>query len=125
MFPRSGFRIAFDLIDISEEGKIVKEEFATFCKIGLKRTKSVNEENGEKLRENTFLSLHFFGKMGTRPLTFEEFQTFVQDFQTEMLQVEFLEHSKGHSVEKVKIFSQCGKMKNSLPPKKCFVKSTL
>ena len=69
-----------------------RDEFSTFCQLGLKNPR----KNEEKVPATTFLTKYFFGIHGDKPLTFEEFSTFVKCFQREMLLVEFLEHSKGH-----------------------------
>ena len=39
--------------------------------------------------------MHLFGKSGTRELTYEQFSAFMENLQTEVLEMEFLEFSKG------------------------------
>ncbi|XP_072295995.1 calcium uptake protein 3, mitochondrial isoform X1 [Eucyclogobius newberryi] len=52
-------------------------------------TESVND------KAETTLLVHFFGKKGEAELKFEDFYKFMDDLQTEMLEVEFLSFSKG------------------------------
>lgn len=40
--------------------------------------------------------VHFFGKKGTNDLKFEGFRQFMENLQTEVLELEFHEFSKGH-----------------------------
>ncbi|XP_026735735.1 calcium uptake protein 3, mitochondrial isoform X4 [Trichoplusia ni] len=58
----------------------------------------VNDEQGLQRRHNvdTFLQVHFFGKKGTNDLKFEGFRQFMENLQTEVLELEFHEFSKGH-----------------------------
>ncbi|CAF2150068.1 unnamed protein product [Rotaria magnacalcarata] len=44
---------------------------------------------------NTTLLLHFFGKNGRDTLNFTEFKRFMENFQTELLEIEFTEFSHG------------------------------
>ncbi|XP_062864885.1 calcium uptake protein 3, mitochondrial isoform X2 [Trichomycterus rosablanca] len=44
---------------------------------------------------DTTLLVHFFGKKGKAELTFEDFYRFMDNIQTEMLEIEFLTYSKG------------------------------
>ncbi|XP_042874038.1 calcium uptake protein 3, mitochondrial-like isoform X2 [Penaeus japonicus] len=44
---------------------------------------------------DTTLLLHFFGKKGKQDLKFEEFKMFMENLQTEVLEIEFNEFSKG------------------------------
>ncbi|KAI5645849.1 EF-hand domain pair domain-containing protein [Phthorimaea operculella] len=58
----------------------------------------VNDEQGLQRRHNvdTFLQVHFFGKKGTNDLKFEGFKQFMENLQTEVLELEFQEFAKGH-----------------------------
>ncbi|XP_076877401.1 calcium uptake protein 3, mitochondrial isoform X2 [Brachyhypopomus gauderio] len=52
----------------------------------------------EHVQENitdTTLLVHFFGKKGKSELNFEDFYRFMDNLQTEMLEIEFLAYSKG------------------------------
>ncbi|CAK1594113.1 unnamed protein product [Parnassius mnemosyne] len=58
----------------------------------------VNDDQGLQRRHSvdTFLQVHFFGKKGTSDLKFEGFRQFMENLQTEVLELEFHEFSKGH-----------------------------
>ncbi|CAH2095771.1 unnamed protein product [Euphydryas editha] len=58
----------------------------------------VNDDQGLQRRHNvdTLLQVHFFGKKGTNDLKFEGFRQFMENLQTEVLELEFHEFSKGH-----------------------------
>ncbi|CAH2985855.1 unnamed protein product [Chilo suppressalis] len=58
----------------------------------------VNDEQGLQRRHNvdTFLQVHFFGKKGTNDLRFEGFKQFMENLQTEVLELEFQEFARGH-----------------------------
>ncbi|XP_068211567.1 calcium uptake protein 3, mitochondrial isoform X4 [Palaemon carinicauda] len=61
------------------------------------------EEESEPLEDelqkshvvNTTLLVHFFGRKGKQELKFEEFKMFMENLQTEVLEIEFNEFSKG------------------------------
>ncbi len=127
--PQSGFRIAFDLIDVSAEGTIIKDEFSRvsirimqiyklmldqsktmmciqFCQLGLSKKKQLIGEAEVANLLLTTLSVHFFGVTGERPLTFGQFSTFLKNFQREMLLTEFLEYSRGLEHISIQDFSE-------------------
>ncbi|XP_045779224.1 calcium uptake protein 3, mitochondrial isoform X1 [Maniola jurtina] len=56
------------------------------------------DDQGLQRRHNvdTLLQVHFFGKKGTNDLKFEGFRQFMENLQTEVLELEFHEFSKGH-----------------------------
>ncbi|XP_013189971.2 calcium uptake protein 3, mitochondrial isoform X1 [Amyelois transitella] len=58
----------------------------------------VNDDQGLQRRHNvdTLLQVHFFGKKGTNDLKFEGFKQFMENLQTEVLELEFQEFAKGH-----------------------------
>ncbi|XP_047995003.1 calcium uptake protein 3, mitochondrial [Leguminivora glycinivorella] len=58
----------------------------------------VNDEQGLQRRHNvdTLLQVHFFGKKGTSDLKFDGFKQFMENLQTEVLELEFQEFAKGH-----------------------------
>lgn len=101
---QSGFRVAFDLIDISDEGTIVKNEFFQFCQLGLSKKRDVSHTSTES--NPTTLYVHFFGPTGDKPLTFGQFSTFLASFQREVLQAEFNEYSRGLDKVTEKDFAQ-------------------
>lgn len=46
---------------------------------------------------DTTLMIHFFGKDGTNELRYEDFKSFMENLQHEVLEMEFHEFSKGHN----------------------------
>lgn len=58
----------------------------------------VDDEQGlqRKHKVDTTLQIHFFGKKGNKDLQYEGFQNFMKNLQTEVLELEFHEFSKGH-----------------------------
>ncbi|XP_067298021.1 calcium uptake protein 3, mitochondrial isoform X3 [Pseudorasbora parva] len=53
------------------------------------------ERADENMMIDTTLLVHFFGKKGKAELTFDDFYRFMDNLQTEMLEIEFLTYSKG------------------------------
>uniref|UniRef100_A0A8C6WWG0 Mitochondrial calcium uptake family, member 3a n=1 Tax=Neogobius melanostomus TaxID=47308 RepID=A0A8C6WWG0_9GOBI len=53
------------------------------------------ERADENMTIDTSLLVHFFGKKGKAELTFEDFYRFMDNLQTEVLEIEFLTYSKG------------------------------
>ncbi|XP_017316805.1 calcium uptake protein 3, mitochondrial isoform X2 [Ictalurus punctatus] len=53
------------------------------------------ERTDESMTIDTTLLVHFFGKKGKAELTFDDFYRFMDNLQTEMLEIEFLTYSKG------------------------------
>ena len=122
--PKSGYRIAFDLIDISDQGTIIQEEFSTFCQIGRRKFDTLDNEKITTTEEkipNTFLTQYFFGPKGDQPLTFEEFSKFVHEFQQEMLLIEFFEYSRGHNVISFSEFMEILLKYTVMIPKVCYL----
>jgi len=60
----------------------------------------VNDGEGLQRRHMvaTTLQLHFFGKRGTGVINYDNFYRFMDNLQTEVLELEFHEFSKGNSV---------------------------
>ncbi|CRL01654.1 CLUMA_CG014877, isoform A [Clunio marinus] len=58
----------------------------------------VDDEQGlqRKHKVDTTLQIHFFGKKGNKDLEFDGFYKFMKNLQTEVLELEFHEFSKGH-----------------------------
>ncbi|CAB4062132.1 unnamed protein product [Lepeophtheirus salmonis] len=100
---QSGFKLAFAMLDQDGNKRIDKEEF----KIMENVFSSVNKKetiNSEKIEDNIFsshedvstlLETYFFGKSGDRELRLDDFNLFMDNIQTEVLQREFFEYSKG------------------------------
>ncbi|XP_023807648.1 calcium uptake protein 3, mitochondrial isoform X8 [Oryzias latipes] len=53
------------------------------------------ERSDDSITIDTTLLVHFFGKKGKAELTFEDFYRFMDNLQTEVLEIEFLTYSKG------------------------------
>ncbi|XP_069385487.1 calcium uptake protein 3, mitochondrial isoform X5 [Paralichthys olivaceus] len=53
------------------------------------------ERADETITIDTTLLVHFFGKKGKAELTFDDFYRFMDNLQTEVLEIEFLTYSKG------------------------------
>ncbi|XP_015228166.1 PREDICTED: calcium uptake protein 3, mitochondrial isoform X4 [Cyprinodon variegatus] len=53
------------------------------------------ERTDESITIDTTILVHFFGKKGKAELTFDDFYRFMDNLQTEVLEIEFLTYSKG------------------------------
>ncbi|CAK1545434.1 unnamed protein product [Leptosia nina] len=122
--PASGFQIAFNMFDTDGNQRVDKNEFLVMEKIfsfawrdkrgmsedekvegkeeegnkGKPREHYINDDQGLQRRHNidTMLQVHFFGKKGNNDLKFEGFRQFMENLQTEVLELEFHEFAKGH-----------------------------
>ncbi|XP_059577770.1 calcium uptake protein 3, mitochondrial isoform X4 [Alligator mississippiensis] len=105
--PHAGFRIAFNMFDTDGNEMVDKKEFLVlqeiFRKKNEKRERKGDEEKRAMLRadditsllSDTTLLVHFFGKKGKAELNFEDFYRFMDNLQTEVLEIEFLTYSNG------------------------------
>ncbi|KAL1492926.1 hypothetical protein ABEB36_011090 [Hypothenemus hampei] len=115
--PQSGFRIAFNMFDTDGNQRVDKNEFLVMEKIFSHAWKGkrgitseaeplestplqeqyINDEQGLQRRHivNTTLLIHFFGPKGNNDLNFDNFRRFMTHLQTEVLELEFSEFSKG------------------------------
>ncbi|XP_069645441.1 calcium uptake protein 3, mitochondrial isoform X4 [Haliaeetus albicilla] len=105
--PHAGFRIAFNMFDTDGNEMVDKKEFLVlqeiFRKKNEKRERKGDEEKRAMLRaddissslSDTTLLVHFFGKKGKAELNFEDFYRFMDNLQTEVLEIEFLSYSNG------------------------------
>ncbi|XP_046699110.1 calcium uptake protein 3, mitochondrial isoform X3 [Silurus meridionalis] len=116
--PHAGFKIAFNMFDADGNQMVDKQEFLVLQEIFRKK----NEKKGRKgdaeksaqlsmqlygyhvvpgssrtddMTVDTTLLVHFFGKKGKVELTFDDFYRFMDNLQTEVLEIEFLTYSKG------------------------------
>jgi len=113
--PRSGFQIAFNMFDMDGNERVDRDEFLV-----LERIFSTSESGGEKVDlwkpkedddgganepaegveekkvQPTSLLVHLFGTDGKEVLSFEDFHKFMENLQTEVLQLEFNEFSRGY-----------------------------
>ncbi|XP_043402104.1 calcium uptake protein 3, mitochondrial isoform X5 [Chelonia mydas] len=105
--PHAGFKIAFNMFDTDGNEMVDKKEFLVlqeiFRKKNEKREKKGDEEKRIMLRaddissllSDTTLLVHFFGKKGKAELNFDDFYRFMDNLQTEVLEIEFLSYSNG------------------------------
>ncbi|XP_036324878.1 calcium uptake protein 3, mitochondrial isoform X6 [Rhagoletis pomonella] len=121
--PISGFRIAFNMFDTDANHRVEKDEFLVMERIfsgvwkGKRRVQDDGEkkqlkEEAEKLAQDDFidddeglqrkhridttLQIHLFGKKGNQDLNYDGFHKFMDNLQTEVLELEFSEFSKGN-----------------------------
>ncbi|CAH8551396.1 unnamed protein product [Heterobilharzia americana] len=101
----SGFEIAFKMLDRDSSGSVDAKEFMILNHIITENTKYMSADECQKcdlmLPEehayNTTLMTHLFGFAKTQNLSFSEFKKFMQNVQTEALEVEFQQYSLGTS----------------------------
>ncbi|KAM9781448.1 calcium uptake protein 2, mitochondrial isoform X2 [Syngnathus typhle] len=98
--PRTGFHIAFKMLDVDGNEHVDKKEFLKLKKIIGKSKRSISKDDTEIAIEdsdqvNTTLQAYFFGKNGQNKLQYQEFQKFMEDLQAEVQEMEFLQFSKG------------------------------
>ncbi|XP_039247565.2 calcium uptake protein 3, mitochondrial-like isoform X2 [Styela clava] len=110
--PKAGFKIAFKMFDTDGNERVDKQEFLVLEEIFRNKTEKstiVREDSnivhGVDLSEilsskdaavhDTSLLVHFFGRKGDETLSFEDFYQFMDDLQTEVLEIEFLTYSHG------------------------------
>ncbi|XP_020619952.1 calcium uptake protein 3, mitochondrial-like [Orbicella faveolata] len=98
---KRGLEIAFKMLDKDGNGRLTKDEFFVLEEMVNKKSSAKSmalreseKENGD-CRNNTTLKMHFFGSRGTGQLTFSQFSKFMQDFQLEVFEMEFMEYSRG------------------------------
>ncbi|XP_055014186.1 calcium uptake protein 3, mitochondrial isoform X2 [Boleophthalmus pectinirostris] len=117
--PHAGFKIAFNMFDADGNQMVDKREFLVLQEIFRKKNEKrgrkgdaeksaqltmqlygyqvapVNSRADENMTIDTTLLVHFFGKKGKAELTFDDFYRFMDNLQTEVLEIEFLTYSKG------------------------------
>ncbi|XP_075052395.1 calcium uptake protein 3, mitochondrial isoform X6 [Mixophyes fleayi] len=105
--PHAGFKIAFNMFDTDGNQMVDREEFLVlqeiFRKKNEKKERKGDEEKCAQLGADeltssmihTTLLVHFFGKKGKIELNFEDFYRFMDNLQTEVLEIEFLSYSRG------------------------------
>lgn len=102
--PHSGFHVAFKMLDVDGNEMIERKEFVKLQKIiskqdGFKTVKTNETEYQDPtVKEpgvNTTLQVRFFGKRGEKKLHYKEFRRFMENLQTEVQEMEFLQFSKG------------------------------
>ncbi|XP_054635727.1 calcium uptake protein 3, mitochondrial isoform X5 [Dunckerocampus dactyliophorus] len=117
--PHAGFKIAFNMFDADGNQMVDKREFLVLQEIFRKKNEKkgrkgdaeksaqlsmqlygyqvapMNSRADENITIDTTLLVHFFGKKGKAELTFDDFYRFMDNLQTEVLEIEFLTYSKG------------------------------
>lgn len=98
--PRTGFDIAFKMLDIDGNEHVDKKEFLKLKKIMGKTKLRAPIDTTEKTTEegegvNTTLQAYFFGRKGDNKLQYKDFCRFMEDLQAEVQEMEFLQFSKG------------------------------
>lgn len=108
--PRSGFQIAFNMFDMDGNERVDRDEFLVLerifstsesgDKVDLWKAKEegdaeAEEEGAERKVQPTSLLVHLFGTDGKEVLSFEDFHKFMENLQTEVLELEFNEFSRG------------------------------
>ncbi|XP_051514763.1 calcium uptake protein 3, mitochondrial-like isoform X2 [Myxocyprinus asiaticus] len=117
--PHAGFKIAFNMIDADGNEMVDKREFMVLEEIFRKKNEkrkeregdtdtsstlsvemygyqgSVNSNHEPENATDTTLLVHFFGRKGKSELSFDDFYRFMDNLQTEVLEIEFLSYSKG------------------------------
>ena len=100
--PFSGFKIAFSMLDQDGNERIDKKEFKVLESIFTaaaqeRREDGVDDDHGliKHHQVDTSILLHLFGRDGSGELKYTQFCTFMNNLQTEVLNMEFGEFSKG------------------------------
>ncbi|XP_059998612.1 calcium uptake protein 2, mitochondrial-like [Lagenorhynchus albirostris] len=113
--PHTGFHVAFQMLDADGDEMVEKKEFFKLQKIISKqvdsKTRITNETECQEptVKEpeiNTTLQIRFFGKRGERKLHYKEFRRFMENLQTEVQEMEFLQFSKGLSFMRKEDFAE-------------------
>ncbi|UJR33250.1 hypothetical protein I4U23_020705 [Adineta vaga] len=112
--PTAQFQIAFHMFDIDGNQMIDKREFLVLEKIIAEKrmmrrqtSKDSSSKSKSTIKINTYynfdhteqpdtsLLVHFFGKNCRDTLNYTEFKTFIENFQQEILEIEFNQFSHG------------------------------
>ncbi|XP_062380302.1 calcium uptake protein 3, mitochondrial [Sardina pilchardus] len=113
--PRNGFKLAFNMFDADGNEVVDKKEFLVLEDIFHKKAdkRKRREESGtvaqlpvDSKMTHTTLLVHFFGEDGKGALNFDNFYSFMDNLQTEVLEIEFLSYSKGLPTISVEDFAQ-------------------
>lgn len=124
--PQSGFSIAFNMFDTDGDQRVDKKEFLVLMALYmlgrkdvsrsaiantdavlmtrrpnlwtlLKVQHAIDDSAADDRAVETTLTTHFFGSRGKDVLTYEDFHRFMDNLQTEVLEMEFNEYSHGSS----------------------------
>ncbi|XP_052089658.1 calcium uptake protein 3, mitochondrial-like isoform X5 [Mytilus californianus] len=114
--PKSGFRIAFNMFDTDGNQIVDKKEFLVILKIDIENRRvhatdsiklegvfsnqqqdtaqAITRKNLEPIPDTTLL-IHFFGPKGNDTMQYDDFSRFMENLQAEVIELEFMEFSKG------------------------------
>ncbi|XP_025087636.1 calcium uptake protein 3, mitochondrial-like isoform X5 [Pomacea canaliculata] len=101
--PHSGFRIAFNMFDTDGNQIVDKREFLVLERVFSKQGQRIGlqppseQTELEKEVTDTTLLVHFFGPKGTDVLNYQDFHRFMENLQSEVIELEFHEFSHGMS----------------------------
>ncbi|KAM6179041.1 calcium uptake protein 2, mitochondrial [Rhynchocyon petersi] len=104
--PHTGFHVAFKMLDADGDEMVEKKEFFKLQKIISKQDDlktampdetELQEPKVKESKINTTLQIRFFGKRGERKLHYKDFRRFMENLQTEVQEMEFLQFSRGLS----------------------------
>ncbi|KAM8975488.1 calcium uptake protein 2, mitochondrial isoform 2-T2 [Pelodytes ibericus] len=113
--PQIGFHIAFQMLDTDANDQVEKREFFKLQKIiGTKdnpnsspgSTASLQEPSSDSSDINTTLLVHFFGRKGRDKLQYSQFYRFMENLQTEVQEMEFIQFSKGMNFMRKEDFAE-------------------
>ncbi|XP_076017347.1 calcium uptake protein 2, mitochondrial [Genypterus blacodes] len=109
--PRTGFHIAFKMLDVDGNEHVDKKEFLKLKKILGKSKFRQSKDGSERPAEegdgvNTSLQAYFFGKNGENKLQYQDFLKFMEDLQAEVQEMEFLQFSKGMDTMRSEDFAE-------------------
>ncbi|XP_062439591.1 calcium uptake protein 2, mitochondrial [Rhea pennata] len=112
--PQTGFQIAFKMLDIDGNEQVEKKEFFKLQRIigkqdDLKTAGNETIFQGAEFEDsgvNTMLLVHFFGREGKEKLRYSEFFRFMENLQTEVQEMEFIQFSKGLNVMRKEDFAE-------------------
>uniref|UniRef100_A0A665TCS3 Mitochondrial calcium uptake family, member 3a n=1 Tax=Echeneis naucrates TaxID=173247 RepID=A0A665TCS3_ECHNA len=103
--PHAGFKIAFNMFDADGNQMVDKRDriwahlpissALTLLHTHIHTKDTPCPRADESITIDTTLLVHFFGKKGKAELTFDDFYRFMDNLQTEVLEIEFLTYSKG------------------------------
>uniref|UniRef100_A0A8B9P0A4 Mitochondrial calcium uptake 2 n=1 Tax=Apteryx owenii TaxID=8824 RepID=A0A8B9P0A4_APTOW len=102
--PQTGFKIAFKMLDIDGNEQVEKKEFFKVCVLMCILIFKGAELEGSGV--NTMLLVHFFGREGKEKLRYSEFFRFMENLQTEVQEMEFIQFSKGLNVMRKEDFAE-------------------
>ncbi|XP_064636155.1 calcium uptake protein 3, mitochondrial-like isoform X13 [Lineus longissimus] len=104
--PKSGFEIAFNMFDADGNQRVDKREFLVLERLVHSRRRGPlqldhdrygdgSNDSTEIITAETTLLAHFFGRRGNDVLNYQDFARFMDNLQTEVLEMEFQEFSRG------------------------------